>query len=185
MHTDDGSGPTRDELVAMGYEKRDINLKGVTKVILYLFSFAAFSWVSAYFVLQGVRVGPLNINGLGGEYTKNKVPGEDVPRKLPALPNPLLQNNVTAKSDMMEMRQQEEFFLNRAHRNGPNSAIVAIPVEDAKNLLLSKGVAVGASMPAQSAGNQSGQVRETPAGANGGLSPNGTPTVTAPQSAGR
>lgn len=179
MHTkDDGPHLTHDELVAMGYDRRDVNLKTIRRAIVIFFIFGAACWGITYVLLNGVRFWFIDWSGIGGGFSAVKGTDGGRPRKVPALPNPLLQNNVTAKADMMEMRQSEDKILGGYTYADTAKTKVIIPIETAKELLLQKGVSVGAEMDAANPGNTSGQKTAgrpttvvTPAGANGGTVP--------------
>lgn len=136
--------PKEDPLVELGYEIRDVNYRALGKAILYFFVFAAISfgfgmWYYGKANPDVNRRTVANINQLK--------------RPMPASPNPILQQNVNSKTDLMRMRDDED---TRLHGTGAIEGTdkVHIPIERAMDLLVERGLPkTGADVPAVSTGN--------------------------------
>jgi hypothetical protein len=153
MHT---NHPKEDPLVELGYEHRDVNYKLLTRAILIFFGFTAFAFGVGLLIYNAIH--PVQDRSTQLSNASRK-------RALPQAPNPLLQNNVTAKTDLMLMRQAEDA---RLHGTGTNEdgQTVHIPIERAIDLTLERGLPkTGASVPAVTRGNTTDMRRdETPGG---------------------
>ncbi len=103
MHTDEKADP----LVDLGYEQKDIAPKIIFKASMIFFGFALASWGVVYFFMHilGYLDTVPNVNNL-------------MNTKTPAAPNPIIQTNVTAKTDIRELRQRE----NQVMATGGDSA---------------------------------------------------------------
>jgi len=145
MHTEKREDP----LVEMGYEVRDINLKGITKAVIIFFAFAAAMIAISWVVLFGIKIGPINMIGMNPMYA-NKQSGYNKMRVIPTAPNPVLQTNVSARTDIADMRQNEAKRLN--NYSGPQDAQAHIPINAAIEKLVERGISTGASVPAVSKG---------------------------------
>lgn len=145
MHTEKREDP----LVEMGYEVRDINLKGITKAVIVFVVFAVAMILISWVVLFGFKLGPINMIGMNPMYA-NKQSGYNKMRVIPQAPNPVLQTNVSARTDIASMRQNEAKRLTGF--SGAQDKTQHIPIEVAMEKLLEKGIATGASVPAISQG---------------------------------
>ncbi|MBC8066295.1 MAG: hypothetical protein H7Y17_15805 [Chlorobia bacterium] len=132
MHTDEHSDP----LVDLGYEERDINPKIIFKVSMFFFGFAfvsfALGWVILYFF--GYWKSADGVNDL-------------MSTKIPKSPNPILQTNVTAKTDIKEMRIKEREELTST---GPSTHVEGanrIPIEQAIKLAAARGAKLSSNPP--------------------------------------
>lgn len=120
MHTEDRNDP----LVDLGYEQKDIDPKRIFKVSMFFFGFAFFSYILGWAILKwgfGYFHDPTGVNDL-------------MSKKIPAAPNPILQTNITAKTDMKVMRQAEEKELTTS---GPSTHVAGanrITIEQAIKL---------------------------------------------------
>ena len=157
-----------DVLSEMGYEKRDVNMKALGKWI------GAFFGLNLLFFVVGFGfyrwLAPKQI-----EAGRSRV--QPVTRRVPAAPNPLLQNNVEAKVDIFRMRQDEVSLLTSYAYVDPRAGVVRMPIERAKDLLLARGGKLGlretdapVRRPDTSPRNLSGQgaADKAPGGANAG-----------------
>lgn len=131
MRTDDRTDP----LVELGYEQRDIHPKNIFKVTMIFFGFAFVSYIVGALILHW-----------GYDYFKPIPNVNDLKSsKIPAEPNPVLQTNVTAKTDMKDMRQHENAELTSF---GPSSNVKGafrIPIEQAIKLAAERGAKLSAA----------------------------------------
>jgi hypothetical protein len=118
------------------YDTRDLEVKDIIKFVIGFFIFTA-------------AMGPIScvaLKGVGGNVGAPYVGHEPLPeadanaydsRHLPGKPNPLLQDNVTAKADIHNLRKHEQDILDGKVPNPayPNSIAIdqAIDVEAAKH----------------------------------------------------
>lgn len=117
-----------DELKKLGYEPEVVQLKGVAISMIVFLGFVAFALVAAggAFVL----VNPV-------AFAKPE-PDKMYSKKIPEAPNPLLQTNITTKTDIMQMRQTERKGL---ESYGPVDAKhVHVPIDRAIDLAIEKGL---------------------------------------------
>ncbi|MCC7229309.1 MAG: hypothetical protein IT203_02880 [Fimbriimonadaceae bacterium] len=119
MHTDDNTDP----LVELGYEKKDVDAKRVFKYTVGFFVFAFVAWFGTYFVYWklGYAEAPPNVNNL-------------VSSKLPSANNPRLQTNITAKTDIRDMRKAETELLTTSGDSTLVKGAQRIPIEQAIKL---------------------------------------------------
>lgn len=125
MHTreEEAQDPTK------RYDTRDLPMKGVIRGVLWFF-------------IGTLAMGPISCAAMwavGGEVGKPYLGHEPLPlqdsasyksRRLPGEPNPLLQDNVTAKADIHNLRKAENELLERGGIN-PTTQTRAIPVAQA------------------------------------------------------
>jgi hypothetical protein len=129
MHT---NAPKEDPLVEMGYEIRDINVPNIRKAVLWFFGFAIGSALIGWTVYNN-------------RFVVFNLPQKDAPanailtRPIPGEPNPLLQNNVTAKTDIMTLRRRERERIGSTGYNEDKST-VHIPVDQAMDILVARGL---------------------------------------------
>lgn len=164
MHT---NGPKEDPLVDMGYEIRDVDYPKLRKTMYYFFGFSVICFVVGYFVY-------INREGLFLRGNRSPVTNASLTRRLPEPPNPLLQNNVTAKTDLVLMRRQEDARLNGTGYTDDTRTRAYIPIEKAMDLIVERGVpktngtaAAGTPGPNTGAAHTTGATgTTTPASAN-------------------
>lgn len=126
MHTE--KHDPEDPLNEMGYDTRDVNVKGVSKAAIWFFVFTAGSFVIGSFALRLLFI-PHD-------------PGTQAKASSTALVpagTPLLQTNTSTKVDIMSFRQAETKVLTTSKELPDGS--VRIPVERAMNLLTRRGFA--------------------------------------------
>ena len=161
MHTNE---PRELQGVELGYDPRDIESKPVAKFFLYFFIFAVASF------------------GLGALiYTRMDLGGRSNfdPRK-PKIAGPLIQGNITSKTDIMALRQYERKEMT-TYEPLPNGKW-RIPVDRAIDLLGSRGLpAIASEAPAKSTGTTIQQNAIGPA-TSSATTP---PTETAPTPSGK
>lgn len=153
MHTNE---PREVEGIDLGYDPRDINVKPLVKAVIGFFAFTlVFFGVGAY-VFTVKKWGPHS---------------QFDPRK-PVFEGPKLQGNITAKVDIMSMRQAETKALT-TYGPGLNGGR-RIPIAHAIDLLAGRGLpAISSDLPAKSPGNT---IKENAVG------PSTTPSERAPVS---
>lgn len=161
MHTNE---PREIQGVELGYDPRDVEPKGLTKVILFFFGGTLFFFgVGAILWIWLGYARPSNFN----------------PRK-PRFAGPLVQGNITSKTDIMALRQFEKRMMT-SYEPLPNGKW-RIPVDQAINLLGSRGLPpITSAAPAKSTGTtiqQNAVGRST----EGTSVPTTPPAQTAPQS---
>lgn len=130
MHTDDRTDP----LVELGYEQRDLNPRNIFKVSVIFFLFAFFSYGAGWFILAhyGYFKDPTGVNDL-------------MSSKIPKSPNPILQTNVSTKTDMYDLRRDEKEEL---ATSGPSTHVkgaTRIPIEQAIKLSAERGAKLPSS----------------------------------------
>ncbi len=138
MHTEKREDP----LVELGYEIRDVNTNGLLKGTIGFFLFTIASGVIGFVIFRLL-------------FTAGFSTAAEPTRLIPQAPNPIVQSNITAKTDIMDLRQQEDAKL-----NGPIGWVDAsktklhIPIERAMDIIAERGVPkTGADVPAQSKGH--------------------------------
>ena len=102
MHTEKREDP----LVELGYEVRDVNTKALTKGMVGFFIFTIASCIVGFIVFRLMYPE-------GFEDKKVRA------RMMPQAPYPMVQSNITAKTDIMDLRQQEEKVLNQPMTKRP------------------------------------------------------------------
>ena len=118
---------------SMGFEQSDLSFKGIKWGVVLYFVFTAL-------VGGVVFVGMI----MFGAPVK---PQEMAPRRLPPEPNPILQNNVTARTDIWNLRTREDLLLNNVSWVNQKSGTVRIPISDAINKAAQMGPAGLAKLP--------------------------------------
>ena len=138
MHTEKREDP----LVELGYEVRDLNTVAIRNVTIGFFIFAIGSAVI----------------GFGCYRVMNPTVFEKKPmsnRVVPAAPFPLIQSNIGAKTDIMDLRQQETAVMKAPTGwTDASKKYLHIPVERAMEIIGDRGLRpTGASVPAESKGH--------------------------------
>lgn len=120
MHTDE----KKDPLVGLGYEEKDINPKLVFRFSMYFFIFALASWGVGYAAMHflGLFDTVANVDSLQST-------------KIPKDPNPVIQTNVTAKTEIRDIRRHENEMLATGGISEYSPAFKRIPIEQAIKLV--------------------------------------------------
>jgi len=118
---------------SMGFEQSDLSLKGIKLGVVFYFIFTA--------VVGGVVFMAMIILGVPVK------PQDMPPRRLPPEPNPILQNNVTARSDIWNLRTREDFLLNNVSWVSQKDGVVRIPINEALDKAAKMGPAGLATLP--------------------------------------
>jgi hypothetical protein len=109
-----------------GYEQSDLQITGIVKGVVGYFIFTA---------LVGVFVLVLFI-----VFHQNDQTQADMgPTRVPSQPYPLLQNDVTAHTDIWNLRQNEQYLLDNVTYVDKSKGILRIPIEDAIDQEAAKG----------------------------------------------
>lgn len=134
MRTDHHDPRDKDVLTDLGYETKDVNISGVR--------FVAIAW-TALLLFAMTSVGLWYWLAGPGSHTP---PGVDAGRVTPGNTNPnnpILQTNVSTKTDIMTIRHEEDKVL---EQNGSGH----IPIEQAMDLVASgKYISTGNFVPAR------------------------------------
>ncbi len=153
MHTDE---PREVEGVELGYDPRDIQEKGIYRVVVYFFLFALFFFGVGAIVYVRLGVGQ----------------NQHFDARKPEIVGPKVQGNIAAKVDIMRMRQDERAQLESYGRNPDGKR--RIPVDRAMRLLAQRGLPeIKDDKKAVSPGNTIEQNAVGPAGAKGDGSASG------------
>jgi hypothetical protein len=151
MHTNE---PRELQGVELGYDPRDIDAKGIYKIVVYFFLFALvfFGGGAIIFVRQG----------WGGRTSFDS--------RKPAFAGPKVQGNIAAKIDIMAMRQHERRVM-ESYKDLQNGKW-QIPVDRAMALVAAEGLpAVASDQKAVSPGNTIPQNATGPAASSTPTSP--------------
>ena len=133
MHTNE---PRELQGVELGYDPRDIDSKGIYKVVVYFFVFALVFFGGGYFVFTYF--------GWGARTTLDT--------RKPDFAGPKVQGNIAAKIDIMAMRQHERAMM-ESYGQLPNGKW-RLPVERAMELVAGEGLPnVASDTKATSPGN--------------------------------
>ncbi len=123
--------PDEDALVKMGYELEDVQFKALGKSVIWFFAFVAFCGVAGVAVFV-YFIGPSNWSN-PPETTTPFV------SRIPGYPNPLLQTNETARSDIKDLRTKENEFLHgKPSWVDRTKGTARIPIDQAIDMFLSK-----------------------------------------------
>jgi hypothetical protein len=125
MHTEKREDP----LVDMGYEIRDINVKAIKTAVYVFLAFGVGCAVLGYIIF--ILMNP-------GLRRQQQPSAMSMDRTIPEFPNPLLQDNLTVRTDMFLLRQEELQMLSGAPTRLENGNY-RIPVESAINILSEQG----------------------------------------------
>ena len=138
MHTEKREDP----LVELGYEIRDVNTKALMKGTIGFFIFAIGSAVVGFIMFRLM-------------YPVGFEAQTEVKRLIPQSPNPLVQSNLTAKTDIMDLRQQEEAALSaKPGWVDASKTKLHIPIERAMEIIAEKGMpSTNPSVPAVTKGH--------------------------------
>lgn len=101
-----------------GYDLTDLEVSTVAKGVLGFFVFAA--------IAGALGMGFLQLYGRVGVHEESYES-----RRIPAPPNPLLQNNITKETDIYNLRAREDEMLNKPGWNFRDKGIARIPIKQA------------------------------------------------------
>lgn len=124
-----------DELKKLGYEPENIKFKTLTASGIFFFVFVALNLVGAAWLLRYFNPAAFNAPS----------PSAAFAAKAPPAPNPLLQTNVTTKTDIKSLRQQERAALESY--GVVDAGHVRVPIDRAVDIVLEKGLIPGKASP--------------------------------------
>jgi hypothetical protein len=131
MPTDHHLDPDEDALVQLGYETEDVEYKKLGRSVIWFFMFVIFCGVAGV-VIFGLFIGFDNLR----KPAENTAPFVN---RTPKSPNPLLQTNVTARTDLNELRVREaELLQGNASWADKDKGIVRLPIDKAMDIYLSR-----------------------------------------------
>jgi len=130
-----------------GYEQSDLQISGIVKGVIAYFIFTA-------------AVGVVVLLAMLGFHQTSPSKADFGPKITPPQPYPLLQNNVTARTDIWNLRSREQYLLDNVTYVDKAKGILRIPIEDA----IDRAAAIG---PHGSSATSSQPVPPPPAGVAG------------------
>lgn len=136
MHSHDQEPPD----ISKGYEVRDVSTKQLAYGALGFFIFAAVAGAVVWVALKFL--------GYAGPPAADRY----IHRRMPGDPNPLLQNDVTARTDIWNLRSKEEAELSSYGWVDKSKGIAHIPIDEAINMAAAKGPQGAGSLPMASTG---------------------------------
>ncbi len=120
-----------------GYEEEVINMKQTfTYTVWFYAMFGIMTVISAGILIV---MAPSYFTDKGGQSRMARVPGKD---------QPLLQSNITSKSDIADMRRHEQEVLDSTGPVNEAKGEYRIPIEDAIKLSAQRGINGGQAWPA-------------------------------------
>ncbi len=152
MHTNHKPEPIDpDVLREMGYERRDIDKKALTKWSIGFVVFGVVSFVIGYWAIYKFMA-PVQVEVSGTTVTRTKPVGAEMnfDGKTQRM---VLQDNVTTKIDIQVLRQEELKAMEETAWVDKSKGKVRIPVERAIDLIVERGVSTGQSVEAKTIGN--------------------------------
>jgi hypothetical protein len=137
MPTDHHLDPEEDALAHLGYETEDVEYRTLGKSILWFLGFVVFCGVAGVIIFF-LFIGK---SPAGAWEAFTHPPGDTTPfvNRMPASPNPLLQTNVTARTDIRDLRRDESLLLHGgATWVDKDKGVVRIPIDHAVDLYLQR-----------------------------------------------
>ncbi len=124
MHTEhEVTDPTKN------YDTTELPMKGVLQGLGALALMAILTPVICYYFVMHPLDAPLGKIQFSGRPDQSQIPQA----KLPAAPNPILQNNITATSDIRNLRLKESRKMTEGFDN-PDTKERTLPVSEALDL---------------------------------------------------
>jgi hypothetical protein len=143
-----------DALRDLGYEQDNVNIKyvRVTSIVFTGLMVATILVVGAWYWLFGPASGPVP-----GRLTNRQLPSKVNPN------NPLLQDSVTTKTDIMTIRQAEIRVLDGTGFIDAGRGVVHIPIDKAMEVVASgRYIETGTNLPARAPNPQGAATPQTP-----------------------
>ncbi len=129
------SGPREEHDPNFNYEVRDLSIPTIRKGTIGLFAFVIF----CIFAAGGVLI------ALYPNWLKADAPPQ--PLRLPKDPNPLLQTNISARTDIQRMRQTDRHALENYSWVDEGRGQVRIPIDRAIERLARQGLPQTETVP--------------------------------------
>lgn len=127
MHTND---EPKVPSVTLGYETEDVNMHSLGKWARGFFGMTILMFAVAYGIFYVFHRDSIK---------EAQEPRSPFARVIPSPPNPLLQTNKTAKTDMMDLRREEQVKLTTPDWIDKPKGIVRIPVQTAMDEYIQSG----------------------------------------------
>jgi hypothetical protein len=121
-------GPRPDPLTDLGYEPQDVNLRKLGMALFFFFTFA----------LVCIGGSSLIIKLMSPGYFDHRADMPALAKSIPAPPNPLLQTDVTAKTDIRDLRRREDVALTTPAWIDQQKGVVRVPIERAMELTVER-----------------------------------------------
>lgn len=159
MHTDH-TPDDPEVLKEMGYDRRDLNVPTIRKstTIIIIFCIAMFIISVPIYNFFSVPKGSA-VQRMTGK-SREEAPDS---RIRVAGDNPVLQDNISTKLDIVEMRRNETEHLTTPGWVDKEKGVVRIPIQDAMKRIVEKGVSTGVEVSAKTTGNTIQQNAQAPA----------------------
>lgn len=119
-----------DPLLDLGYERRDIDMMAIGKAAAWFFGFSFISYIAGWLILRFMNPDMIKVQAASPPFVQNPPPA----------PNPLLQTNITTKTDIRELRQKETQALTTSAVLDAQHGVYRIPVDRAIDLTLQRGL---------------------------------------------
>jgi hypothetical protein len=126
MHTN--HGPRPDPLTDLGYEPRDINMRKIGLATAFFFGFAFF----CVFATWGI------IKLMMPSYFDQRADLPHYSTQIPTPPNPLLQTDVTARTDIQDLRRKESTSLHGGGWVDQPKGVAHIPIDRAMEIIVER-----------------------------------------------
>lgn len=111
-----------------GYEQRDIGVRSIVKWTVGLIVFIILTLIASIFIYRAlIPANPM----------VNDNPTRPFIRRIP--PPPLLQDNVTASTDIKVMREAEDKLLNKYGVRNDRPNTMRVPIDRAIEMIIAKG----------------------------------------------
>jgi hypothetical protein len=127
MHT--SHGPRPDPLTDLGYEAKDVNMRKIGMATAFFFGFFTLCVFLTWFYIH--LVSP--------QYFDQRADIPQLQTKIPKPPNPLLQTDVTVRTDMQDLRRAETEAMTNPKWVDQSKGIARIPVDRAMQMIAERG----------------------------------------------
>jgi hypothetical protein len=123
-------GKPEDLLQELGYEPQDIQYKEFTSYAAYFLAFFIFCIVVGFGIMRFMLPTKLSGGRMATYEPKTPMP----------IGTPLLQSNITARTDIMSLRQKETEKLTGSEVLDESKGVYRIPVDNAIDILSKRGL---------------------------------------------
>jgi hypothetical protein len=124
-----------DELKRLGYEPQDLDVNLAVKGTVAFYAFVVMALAGAGFMFWLLNRDAFNV----------QAPTSAFVTRVPRPPYPLLQTNITSKTDIRELRQNETRLLTTYSRVDPGH--IRLPIDRAIDLVLERDLIKGEPHP--------------------------------------
>lgn len=131
-------------LNAMGYDRRDVDIPLISKATIWTTVLSIGCFIAALVIYNFITTGsPTGAGREAAAKSRNRIPSG----------TPILQDNITTKLDIEEMRRIERDHLTKPTWVDQNKGVVRVPIDRAMDLVAERGVATGEEVSAKTTGN--------------------------------